>query len=113
MSQQQTPPLSRRHVIKSSVWIFGGQFLGQLFRLVNNLIMTRLLVPDMFGVMTVANTVMLGLWLCSYMGIEHNVIQSPKGDDQGFLNSAWTFQVVRGVVSMAGSLVYQFRPLPS
>ncbi len=97
MSQQQTPPLSRRHVIKSSVWIFGGQFLGQLFRLVNNLIMTRLLVPDMFGVMTVANTVMLGLWLCSYMGIEHNVIQSPKGDDQGFLNSAWTFQVVRGV----------------
>jgi len=97
MTQQKKPAIGRRHVIKSSVWIFAGQFLGQLFRLINNLIMTRLLVPEMFGLMTVANTVMIGLWLCSYMGIEHNVIQSTRGDDKDFLDSAWTFQVLRGV----------------
>lgn len=98
MSSGTKAAIGKGQVVKSSIWIFGGQFFGQLIRLINNLIMTRLLVPDMFGLMTVANTVMLGLWLCSYMGIEHNVIQSPRGDDQDFLDSAWTFQVLRGVL---------------
>ncbi len=97
MNAQQKTSIGRKQVIKSSAWIFFGQFFGQLFRLVSNLIMTRLLVPEMFGLMTVANTVMLGLWLCSFMGIEHNVIQSDRGDDKDFLDSAWTFQVIRGV----------------
>lgn len=96
--------LGRRHVVKSSIWVFFGQFSGQFLRLANNLIMTRLLVPEMFGVMAVANTVILGLWLCSYMGLEHNVVQSPRGDDQSFLDAAWTFQVVRGAFIWLGAV---------
>lgn len=83
-------------VIRSSAFVFGGQIAGQVLRLASNLIMTRLLVPEMFGVMTVANTVIVGLALCSYIGLHHNIIQNSRGDEQTFLNTAWTMQVIRG-----------------
>ncbi|MBI5891288.1 MAG: oligosaccharide flippase family protein [Nitrosomonadales bacterium] len=60
--------------------------------------MTRLLVPEMFGVMAIANILIVGLQLCSYFGIHHNIIQSQKGDEPSFLNTAWTFQIIRGLV---------------
>lgn len=96
MTNQNTATLGRKHVIKSSVWVFCGQIGGQVLRLISNLIMTRLLVPEMFGVMAVANTVIVGLALCSYIGLQHNIIQSARGDDPVFLNTAWALQVVRG-----------------
>ena len=90
---------SVRHlIIRSSAWIFGGQIVGQILRLASNLVMTRLLVPEMFGVMAVANTVILGLQLCSYFGIQHNIIQSTRGDERIFLDTAWTLQILRGVL---------------
>lgn len=108
----KTAALGRGHVIRSSVWIVIGQVGAQILRLANNLIMTRLLVPEMFGIMMVANTVMVGLWLCSYIGLEHNVIQSPRGDDPKFLDAAWTFQILRGIflwlLALAASLGLYF-----
>ncbi len=72
--------------------------------------MTRILVPEMFGVMAVANILIMGLQLCSYFGVQHNIIQSHRGDDPLFLNTAWTFQILRGgiifllAISLAGGL---------
>lgn len=97
MSLSKPMASGRQHVIKSSIWIFGGQFLGQILRLISNLVLTRLLVPEMFGVMAIANTMIVGLSLCTYMGLEHNIIQNSRGDDQDFLDASWAFQIVRGV----------------
>lgn len=95
--EKNKPAVSiRRLVLRSSVWVFGGQIAGQMLRLMSNLIMTRLLVPEMFGVMAVANTVIVGLQLCSYLGVQHNIIQSPRGDDRVFLDTAWVLQIIRG-----------------
>ncbi len=90
-------PRGRAHVIRSSIWVAGGQVGGQALRLASNLVMTRLLVPEMFGIMAVANTVIVGLALCSYIGVHHNIIQSPRGDERIFLNTAWTMQIIRGI----------------
>jgi O-antigen/teichoic acid export membrane protein len=95
----------RKSVIKSSAWVFGSQIANQVLRLVSNLIMTRLLVPEMFGVMAVANTVILGLALCSYIGLHHNIIQNSRGDEPIFLNTAWTMQVVRGFILWFAALL--------
>ncbi|WP_283746042.1 oligosaccharide flippase family protein [Sideroxydans sp. CL21] len=78
------------------MWILSGHFASQVIRLGGNLIMTRILVPEMFGVMAVANILIMGLQLCSYFGVQHNIIQSHRGDDPLFLNTAWTFQILRG-----------------
>ncbi len=110
---KNTAASSVRHlVIRSSAWVFGGQVGGQVLRLVSNLIMTRLLVPDMFGVMAVANTLIVGLQLCSYLGIYHNIIQSSRGDERVFLDTAWVLQILRGsliwltALSLSGILYF-------
>lgn len=100
----------RETIIHAGMWIVSGHFASQLIRLGGNLIMTRILVPEMFGVMAVANILIMGLQLCSYFGVQHNIIQSHRGDDRLFLNTAWTFQIMRGgiifllAISMAGGL---------
>ena len=86
----------RESIIRASTWILSGHVVSNIIRLGGNLIMTRLLVPEMFGVMAVANVLITGLQLCSYFGVQHNIIQSHKGDDPSFLNTAWTFQIIRG-----------------
>ncbi|MEO6117603.1 MAG: oligosaccharide flippase family protein, partial [Methylotenera sp.] len=66
--------------------------------------MTRLLVPEMFGVMAVANTLIVGLNLCSYFGIHHNIIQSKRGDERMFLDTAWVLQILRGKLILVFAL---------
>jgi O-antigen/teichoic acid export membrane protein len=66
----------------------------------------------MFGVMAVANTLIIGLQLCSYLGVQHNIIQSSLGDERIFLDTAWTLQILRGtlvwVLALSLSVVLYF-----
>jgi len=67
--------------------------------------MARLLMPENFGIMIIANTVLMVLHLLSDVGLRQNIIQSPRGDDPVFLNTAWTVQILRGVVLFASTLL--------
>lgn len=58
--------------------------------------MTRLLVPEMFGVMAIAMMVMMGLAMFSDLGLRQNIIQSSRGGDPAYLNTAWAIQIIRG-----------------
>jgi O-antigen/teichoic acid export membrane protein len=69
---------------------------SQLTRLAGNLILTRLLVPELFGVMALAQIFIIGLNLFSDFGIGPGIIQSKRGTDPVFLNTAWTIQILRG-----------------
>lgn len=68
----------------------------QALRLGSNLILTRLLFPEAFGLMVVVGIVLFGLTMLSDVGILQAVIQNPRGDDEDFLNTAWTLQIMRG-----------------
>lgn len=87
-----------RRVLQASAWMLLGHGAGQLLRLLGNLIMTRLLVPEMFGIMSVAWILMSGLQLLSDMGIRQSIVQSKRGDDPVFLGTAWATQILRGGV---------------
>jgi O-antigen/teichoic acid export membrane protein len=65
--------------------------------MVSSVVLTRLFSPEFFGLMTLLTTVLVGLNLFSHIGLGDSVIQSPRGDDPLFLNTAWTMQVLRGV----------------
>jgi O-antigen/teichoic acid export membrane protein len=67
-------------------------------RLASNLVLTRLLFPEAFGVMALVNSLMVGLAMFSDIGLATSVVQSPRGDDPRFLRTAWTLQVLRGVL---------------
>jgi hypothetical protein len=63
-------PISlRQRVLKAGAWTLAGFGASQVIRFGSNLLMTRLLVPEMFGVMAVANVVMVGLSLFSDIGL--------------------------------------------
>jgi O-antigen/teichoic acid export membrane protein len=83
--------------MKAGVWSIAGYGVNLVIRFGTNLLMTRVLAPEMFGVMAVASMVMVGLIMFSDIGLRQNVIQSPRGSDPSFLNTAWSMQIVRGL----------------
>jgi len=87
----------KRRVLNASTWSLAGIGLSQAIRFGNNLLLTRLLVPDMFGVMAIAGMVLFGLAMFSDLGLAPNIIQSKRGSDRAFLNTAWVVQIIRGI----------------
>ncbi|WP_299411816.1 oligosaccharide flippase family protein [uncultured Sulfitobacter sp.] len=88
-------------VLRSTSWILLGYGGSQALRLASNLILTRLLFPEAFGLMALISLVTVGLMLFSDVGIAPSIAQSKRGDDPDFLNTAWSIQVIRGVVLWA------------
>jgi len=74
---------------------FYGASLG--LRLVGSVILARLFPPELFGLMTLLTTIIVGLNLFSHIGFQDSVIQNARGDDEPFLNTAWTIQAMRGI----------------
>lgn len=68
---------------------------SQVMRLASNLVMTRLLMPEMFGVMALANVLMTGMQMLSDLGLKQNIVQSHRGNDPVFLNTVWSVQILR------------------
>ena len=67
-------------------------------RLASSIILTRAFCPrNSFGLMTLLMTIIVGLNLFSHIGFQDSVIQHSRGDDESFLNTAWTIQALRGV----------------
>lgn len=94
----------KHRVIKSGLWIFSGNALTQIIRFVSNLIMTRLLAPEMFGLMALATVFIFGLNLLSDIGLKQILIQNKRSDDT-FVNTVWTIQVIRGWMIWIFSLI--------
>lgn len=96
-------PLQR--ALGGAFWTVGGYGVRQILRFANNLILTRLLFPELFGLMAIVNLFVLGLNLFSDIGLNPAIIQSSRGDEEKFLNTAWTIQVVRGVLLSVGAVL--------
>ena len=95
----------RARVLRAGGWTLAGFALSQAIRFGANLVMTRLLVPEMFGVMAIATMVMYGLALFSDVGLRQSVVQSRRGQETAFLNTAWAIQIARGFVIWSAALV--------
>lgn len=74
---------------------YGG---SQALRLASNLILTRLLFPEAFGMMGLVWIFLIGLNNFSDLGISTSILQNKRGDERDFLNSAWTLQIIRGAI---------------
>jgi O-antigen/teichoic acid export membrane protein len=85
-------------------WMTVSYGTVQLLRLVNNVILARLLAPSILGLMAVVNAIRTGVELLSDVGIMQNIISSPRGEDPLFYNTAWTLQALRGLVLAAISI---------
>lgn len=77
---------------------FGGSYL---LRLISTLVLTRLLFPELFGLASIVSILLFGLNMLSDTGIAQGAVRSKRGDDVHYLNTAWTFGLVRGFLLWA------------
>ena len=82
----------------ASAWTIIGFGTSQLLRLFSNLILTRILMPEAFGLMAIVTVVRVGVHMCSEIGLKVNIIRHEDGESPDVLNTAWTMQVMRGFI---------------
>ncbi len=89
--------------IRGSLWAGSGVIASQGLRLAGNLVLTRILFPEAFGLMAIIQVFLVGLTLFSDTGINLSIIQHDRGEEPEFLNTAWTIQVIRGGLLWVGA----------
>lgn len=85
-------------ILRGAAFTSGGFILAQGLRFASNLILARLLFPEAFGLMALMTMVLTGLTMLSDTGVPQSIMQNKRGDDPDFLNTAWTLNLMRGVV---------------
>ncbi|HKU39350.1 MAG TPA: oligosaccharide flippase family protein, partial [Polyangiales bacterium] len=92
------PGALRKLVIRGSAFEMIGYGAGQVIRFGSNLVLSRLLFPEAYGLSALVNIVNQGLIMLSDVGLPTVVVQSPRGDDPRFLNTAFTWQAARSAL---------------
>jgi O-antigen/teichoic acid export membrane protein len=98
--ETQEGALGNRAVTGAAI-MFARNGGAQALRLITNLIVSRLLVPEAYGLMALVNILMQGLEMLSDIGVGPAIIRSKRGDEPAFLDTVWTVQLVRGGLSWA------------
>jgi O-antigen/teichoic acid export membrane protein len=96
--------LTPARILSAGGWTVFTYGFTQVTRLATSLIVTRLLAPEVFGIMAIALVVNSGLALLSDLGILQCIVRSPRGREQRFLDTLWVTQILRGVAICAASL---------
>ncbi|MGQ0456080.1 MAG: oligosaccharide flippase family protein [Hyphomicrobium sp.] len=86
-------------------WSTAAHFGGQFIRIATSLVLTRLLAPEMFGVMSLVAAIQITITLLSDFGTHIAIVQHKRGDDPDFLNTAWTVSILRGFGQWAVCIV--------
>lgn len=86
----------KKLALRGGMWTILGYGVSQVLRFGSNVILTRLLIPEMFGLMALAQVFLMGLQLFSDVGIQPSIVRHSRGEDPKFYNTGWTIQVIRG-----------------
>jgi O-antigen/teichoic acid export membrane protein len=97
MTDVTVPSLGSR-TVSAATLVAAGSMASNVIRLLSNLVLTRLLFPEAFGLMLIATTVMVIVAMLSDVGIQQSIVRGWRGEDPVYLDTAWTFQVLRGGV---------------
>ena len=95
-AEAPAPQSLKTRAIRGVLWSLAADGGSQAIRLISVIVLTRLMLPEMFGVMVVVNIIQQGLTMFSDVGIQPAIVQHKRGDDRSFLDTAWTIQAMRG-----------------
>lgn len=94
---QASAPSLKQRALRGSAWTIGAHAIQHALRLAGNLILTRLLIPEHFGLMAIVQVFLQGLQMFSDLGIGPALVRDKRGEELPFLRTAFTLQVIRGV----------------
>ena len=88
---------TRWSLYKGMSWTVVTYGLAQFVRLVAVIILTRLLTPELFGIMAIVNSVRTGIDLISDVGFGQSLVQNKNAERPEFYTTAWTLKLLRGL----------------
>lgn len=102
---------------RGSILSVAGFGAAMVLRLASNLILTRLLFPEAFGLMSLVTVILTALQMFSDTGTSMAIVQHRRGDEPAFLNTVWTLDIGRGVliwliVTLAAPTIARFYEQP-
>lgn len=92
---------ARQALLGAASWLTITYIAQQLLRLVTNIILAWLLAPALLGTMLLINTLRTGGELLTDVGVGQSIVNNRRGNDPVFYNTAWTIQIIRGLVLFA------------
>lgn len=95
---QPARPSLKARVVRAGGWALGGYFSALVLRMAGSLVLTRILTPNVFGVLSIVTAIQVLVTLLTDVGIRQAVVRSPNGSVPSFLHTAWTLQVLQGAV---------------
>jgi O-antigen/teichoic acid export membrane protein len=85
-------------MLRAGLWLLGSNLASQALRLTSSLILTRLLMPQAFGLVAAVQTLYFALVMFSDLGVWQSVVTSPRGREARFLGTALSVQLGRAVL---------------
>lgn len=79
-------------------WSLFSTMSTYVLRLGSNLILTRLLMPEAFGMIALAAMLIAALSLFTDIGLQQAIAREPDGETPKFLRVIWVIKVVRGAI---------------
>jgi O-antigen/teichoic acid export membrane protein len=84
--------------MRGTIWTLGAYGISTGLRFVTNVVLARLLTPEIFGTMLIVYSLRTGIEMISDIGIGQNLVQSKNADDPNFYNTAWSLQLIRSFI---------------
>ncbi|MEP6502599.1 MAG: oligosaccharide flippase family protein, partial [Betaproteobacteria bacterium] len=85
-------------ILKGGSWAIVGNLTSQALRFGSNLVLTRLLFPEAFGLMAIAQAILMAARLFSDVGLMQGVVRSARGHEQRYLDTVWTLDILKGTL---------------
>ena len=101
----------KARALRSGFWVGSGNASEQGMRMIRNIVLTRILAPEAFGLMAIVLTVNGLFQAFTEVGLKEAIIQNPRGQEQTYLNCTWWISFIRGVLLYA--IIYFAAPLIS
>ena len=100
----------RRLAMTGSIMTVAGYGLCQVFRLGQNIFVSYFIDKEIFGLFTLLNICLQALFMFSDLGVGPSIVQHKDGDEERFLNTAWSIQIIRSLIlwAMTFILAYPF-----
>lgn len=95
---------SRTVLVQQIGWVTSTYVLQQAMRLFSSVVLAWLLAPNLLGTMLLINTLRTAGELLTDVGVGQSIVNNRRGAEPDFYNTAWTIQIVRGVVLFALAL---------
>ncbi|MET0661360.1 MAG: oligosaccharide flippase family protein, partial [Steroidobacteraceae bacterium] len=84
-------------LMKGSVWLSASRVIVNALSLLSTLVLARLLVPEDFGIVSLATTILVIVMSVTELSLSLALVRHESVTDE-HLNTAWTLNALRGLV---------------